>query len=157
MKISLLVIGKTTTQYINEGIEEYVVRVNRFLPFSIRIIPDIKTTRRLTVQAQKEAEGRQILEYLNNSDYVVLLDERGREMTSREFAGFIEQKLQVVQKNLVFIVGGPYGFSESVYARANFLLSLSRMTFPHELVRLFFTEQIYRAVSISHNLPYHHD
>lgn len=106
---------------------------------------------------QKEAEGMRILEQIQTSDHLVLLDERGREYTSRQFAGFIDKKVQTVAKNLVFVIGGPYGFSQAVYNRADALLSLSKMTFPHELIRLFFVEQLYRAFSITANLPYHHD
>lgn len=157
MKIVLLVVGKTTTGFIKDGVEEYAGRINRFMPFEIRVIPDIKTTRKISEQAQKDAEGKLILAQLQPADHVVLLDERGKEMTSREFSGFIEKKAQIVQKNLVFIVGGPYGFSPEVYAKANSMLSLSKMTFPHEMIRLFFTEQIYRAMTISRNMPYHHD
>ena len=157
MKILLLVVGKTSTGFVRVGMEEYAGRINRFMPFEIKVIPDIKTTRKLTENAQKEAEGIQILAQIQPTDHVVLLDEHGKEMTSREFSSFIEQKAQTVQKNMIFVVGGPYGFSQAVYERANSLLSLSRMTFPHELVRLFFTEQIYRAITISRNMPYHHD
>ena len=157
MKIVLCVVGKTTTGYVKEGVEEYASRVRRFLPFDLKIIPDIRTTKKITIQAQKEAEGVQILSQVASSDYVVLLDERGREFTSRGFSEFIEHKAQTLQKNIIFVVGGPYGFSEAVYTRADMLLSLSKMTFPHELIRLFFTEQIYRALTISRNRPYHHD
>ena len=157
MKIILMVVGKTSTKFVREGVEEYAGRINRFMPFEIKVIPDIKTTRKLTELAQKEAEGTQILAHVQPTDHMVLLDERGKEMTSREFSTFIEQKSQTVPKNMSFVVGGPYGFSQEVYTRANSLLSLSKMTFPHELVRLFFTEQIYRAITISRNMPYHHD
>ncbi len=157
MKIILMVVGKTSTKFVREGVEEYAGRINRFMPFEIKVIPDIKTTRKLTELAQKEAEGTQILAHVQPTDHMVLLDERGKEMTSREFSTFIEQKSQTVPKNMIFVVGGPYGFSQEVYTRANSLLSLSKMTFPHELVRLFFTEQIYRAITISRNMPYHHD
>ena len=157
MKIILMVVGKTSTKFVREGVEEYAGRINRFMPFEIKVIPDIKTTRKLTELAQKEAEGTQILAHVQPTDHMVLLDERGKEMTSREFSTFIEQKSQTVPKNMIFVVGGPYGFSQEVYTRANSLLSLSKMTFPHELVRLFFTVQIYRAITISRNMPYHHD
>lgn len=157
MKIVLCMVGKTTTSYIREGVEEYAGRIGRFIPFDMRVIPDIKTSRKLTEQAQKEAEGVQILSQLSASDYVVLLDERGRELTSRGFSDFIEKKTQTVQKNLVFVIGGPYGFSKAVYERADMQLSLSKMTFPHELIRVFITEQIYRALTIARNMPYHHD
>lgn len=157
MKIVLCVVGKTSTDYIRVGVDEYAGRIRRFIPFDIRVIPDIKTTKKLTEQAQKDAEGEQILAQLSASDYVVLLDERGKELTSRGFSEFIEKKAQTVQKNLVFVIGGPYGFSKAVYNRADMQLSLSKMTFPHELIRIFITEQIYRALTIARNMPYHHD
>lgn len=157
MKICLMVVGKTTTEYIKKGTDEYAGRIGRFMPYEIKVIPDVKTSKKMTPQAQKEAEGECILSQLQPTDHVVLLDERGKEYTSRQFAEFIEQKSITFPKNLVFIVGGPYGFSQKVYDRANSMLSLSKMTFPHELIRLFFTEQIYRAMTIINNLPYHHD
>lgn len=157
MKICLMVVGKTTTEYIKKGTDEYAGRIGRFMPYEIKVIPDVKTSKKMTPQAQKESEGECILLQLQPTDHVVLLDERGKEYTSRQFAEFIEQKSITVPKNLVFIVGGPYGFSQKVYDRANSMLSLSKMTFPHELIRLFFTEQIYRAMTIINNLPYHHD
>lgn len=157
MKIILLTVGKTTSSYIRTGIEEYTARISRFMPFELRVIPDVRTSKKMTERNQKESEGEAILSQLQPTDHVVLLDERGKEMTSRDFSAFIQDKAISLPKNLVFIVGGPYGFSDAVYSRANSLLSLSRMTFPHELVRLFFVEQIYRAMTISHNLPYHHD
>lgn len=157
MKIVLLVVGKTTTAFLREGIEEYSSRVNRFIPFEIKVVADVKTSKKMTPEQQKEAEGVRILENVQSSDNLILLDERGKEYTSRQFSAFIEQKAQVVSKNLIFVVGGPYGFSKPVYDRANGMLSLSKMTFPHEMIRLFFTEQLYRALSITANLPYHHD
>jgi 23S rRNA (pseudouridine1915-N3)-methyltransferase len=157
MKIVLMVVGKTTTGFLREGIEEYAARVNRFMPFEIRVIADVKTTKKITPEQQKEAEGCKILEQVQAADNLILLDERGKEYTSRQFSAFIEQKAQTVSKNLIFVVGGPYGFSPAVYSRANGMLSLSKMTFPHEMIRLFFVEQLYRAMSITANLPYHHD
>lgn len=157
MKIILMVVGKTTTDYIRKGIDEYAGRIGKFIPFEIKILPDIKTSKKMTEESQKAAEGVSILSQVTPSDHVVLLDERGKEMSSRDFAAFIENKAINLPKNLIFVVGGPYGFSKEVYDRANSLLTLSKMTFPHELVRLFFVEQIYRAMTISHNMPYHHD
>ena len=157
LDILLLTIGKTSISYVKEGIAEYVKRLKRFLPYSILELPDARKAGKISEQEQKEAEGEQILRGLNDSDMVVLLDERGKEYTSREFAGFMERAMGSGRKRLVFVVGGPYGFSKRVYDRADSLLSLSRMTFNHEMVRLFFTEQIYRGVSILHGLPYHHD
>ena len=157
MKIILSLVGKTTTGYLREGIEEYARRVNRYIPFEIRVLPDVKTTKKLTEEKQKEAEGELMLAQLQPGDHVVLLDERGQQLTSREFSDYIARKAQTVSKQLVFMVGGPYGFSPAVYARANDKLSLSKMTFPHELVRLFFVEQLYRAMTIQRHEPYHHD
>lgn len=157
MKIILSLVGKTTTAYLREGIDEYAKRVNRYIPFEIRVLPDIKSTKKMTEQKQKEAEGELMLAQLQPGDHVVLLDERGAEMTSRGFAEYLEKKSLTVAKQIVFMVGGPYGFSKEVYERANDKMSLSKMTFPHELVRLFFVEQLYRAMTIQRNEPYHHD
>jgi 23S rRNA (pseudouridine1915-N3)-methyltransferase len=157
MKITLMVVGRTTSANLRTGIEEYTKRINRYIPFDIVELPDVKTSRKLTEEKQKEAEGEMMLSRIQSADYVVLLDERGKEMTSREFSQTLERKAQTVAKQLYFIVGGPYGFSPAVYARANEKMSLSKMTFPHEMVRLFFTEQLYRAYTIQRNEPYHHD
>lgn len=157
MKITLLLIGKTTTKYMQEGIELYVKRLAHYIPFEIRLLPDIKASKTLSSEKQKEMESLICLSAIGQSDYVVLLDERGKEMTSREFAGYIDKKMITVPKNLVFVIGGPYGFTESMYARANEKLSLSKMTFSHEMIRLFFVEQIYRAMTILNGEPYHHD
>ena len=158
MKIQLLVVGSTTISYVRNGIEEFTDRIRRFpTPFEIKVVADVKTLKKSTPDAQKQAEGTAILANVQNSDHLVLLDERGRQYTSREFAAFIEQKGVAGVRNLIFVVGGPYGFSDEVYNRANSMLSLSKMTFPHELVRLFFVEQIYRAYTISANVPHHLD
>lgn len=157
MKILLLAVGKTTTLYINTGIENYLKRVGHYLPVDLQVIPDVKATKALTEEAQKQREGTAMLAALQPGDVVVLLDERGREFTSREFSGYIDKKMVQGIKRLVFIVGGPYGFSPEMYARANEKISLSRMTFTHEMVRLFFIEQIYRAMTILRGEPYHHD
>lgn len=152
-----MVVGKTTTPYIAEGIDEYTRRVERFVPFNIHVIPDLKNAGKLSTLKQKEMEGAKILESLTPGDCVILLDEHGKELTSRELSAFIERKSVEVSGRLVFVVGGPYGFSDEVYQRANGKLSLSRLTFPHELVRLFFVEQLYRAYTIARSMPYHHD
>lgn len=157
MKITLLVIGKTNTASIASGIDDYASRVNRYIPFEIVTLPDARASRSMTETKQKEAEGKLILGALRPGDRLVLLDERGAELTSRQFSEMLERRAQTVAKRLVFAVGGPYGFSEEVYARADEKLSLSKMTFPHELVRLFFVEQLYRAQTISRGEPYHHD
>lgn len=157
MKILLLAVGKITTPYINTGIENYLKRVGHYIPVDLQVIPDVKATKALTEEAQKQREGTAILAALQPGDVVVLLDERGREFTSREFSEYLDKKMIQGIKRLVFIVGGPYGFSQEMYARANEKISLSRMTFTHEMVRLFFIEQIYRAMTILRGEPYHHD
>lgn len=157
MKITLMVVGKTGSANLRAGIEEYSRRINRYIPFEILELSDVKTSRKLTEEKQKESEGEMMLSRIQPGDTVVLLDERGREMTSREFSAYLEKKTLTVPRQLWFVVGGPYGFSPAVYARANEKLSLSKMTFPHEMVRLFFTEQLYRAMTIQRNEPYHHD
>ncbi len=157
MRICLLTIGKTSTGYLRDGIEEYASRISRMGQFEVRCLPDVKASRKLTIELQKNSEGELILDQFQNGDYVILLDERGREYTSREFSSLMDGLSHTVGKTLYFVVGGPYGFSADVYARANAMISLSKMTFPHEMVRLFFVEQLYRAFAISRNLPYHHD
>ena len=157
MKISLIVVGKTVHSYLNQGIDEYTKRISRYCPFSIQYIADAKTTKSLSQEQQKQLEGDNIAAALDKSDYVVLLDEHGKEFTSVDFSAYIERKMQSVPKRLVFIIGGPYGFSKEIYGRANEKISLSKMTFPHDLIRLVFTEQLYRAFSIIHHEPYHHE
>lgn len=157
MKISLLVVGKTVHSYLNQGIDEYTKRISRYCPFSIQYIADAKTTKSLSQEQQKQLEGDNIAAALDKSDYIVLLDEHGKEFTSVDFSAYIERKMQSVPKRLVFIIGGPYGFSKEIYGRANEKISLSKMTFPHDLIRLVFTEQLYRAFSIIHHEPYHHE
>lgn len=157
MKITLMVVGKTASANLRSGIEEYTRRINRYFPFEIIELPDVKTSKKLTEEKQKEAEGDLMLARIQPGDFVVLLDEYGRQVTSREFAVDLERKAVSLPRQLFYIVGGPYGFSPEVYARANEKLSLSKMTFPHEMVRLFFTEQLYRAFTILRNEPYHHD
>ena len=157
MKIELFVVGKTNHNYLSPGIEDYLKRINRYIQFSIRCISDAKNTKNLSQQQQKNAEGQNILVAIDNSDYVVLLDEHGKEYKSIEFASLIDKKMQTVAKRLVFVVGGPYGFSEDVYKQTNEKISLSKMTFPHDLIRLIFVEQLYRAFSILNHEPYHHE
>ncbi len=157
MKIVLLTVGKTSTKYIADATDEFVRRVNRYAPMEVVTVPDLKSTRGLTEDVQKQREGAAILASLQGGDHVCLLDERGKELTSREFAGMIDRRMSQGLKRLVFVIGGPYGFSQEVYDRADSKLSLSRMTFTHEMVRLFFTEQVYRAMTIMRGEPYHHD
>lgn len=157
MKIVLAAIGKTTTQYIRTGIDIYLDRVQHYIPVQTCIIPDIKTTKTITEAAQKEREGMALLQMLQPGDRLILLDERGKRMTSRQFSESIERHMISGCKRVVYAVGGPYGFSSRVYERADGKLSLSDMTFPHEMVRLFFAEQLYRAMTIMRGEPYHHD
>lgn len=140
-----------------EAVERYCRRLVHYIPFEYAVIPDVKNTRAMSEAVQKETEGAKIMAALSPRDFVVLLDERGKELTSREFAAYIDRRTLSLAGNLVFVIGGPYGFSEAVYKRADDKLSLSRMTFPHEMVRLFFAEQLYRAMSILRGEPYHHD
>lgn len=157
MKIELMVIGRTGARYLQDGIDGYIKRLSHYVPFELRCLPDIKTTKSLTEERQKELEGELFLSQLQPGDCLVLLDERGKELTSREFASYIDRKMVSVPKRMLFVIGGPYGFSKAVYDRADDKLSLSRMTFSHEMVRLFFTEQLYRAMTILRGEPYHHD
>lgn len=157
MEIELLTVGKTTIKFVNEGIEEYTKRLKHYIPYKITPLPDIKKTTSLGAERQKEAEGEIILSKLQNSDFVILLDERGKEYTSMEFSSFLEKQMVAGRKKVVFVVGGPYGFSQAVYDRADGKVSLSKMTFNHEMVRLFFTEQVYRSMTILRGEPYHHE
>lgn len=156
MEICLIVIGKTSTKYISEGISEYEKRLRRYVPFTIHYLPDCRRNANMTQQRQKDIEGQYILQKLSTSDRVVLLDEKGVQQTSEAFATLLDRRMASGLKRLVFIVGGPYGFSKEVYERADALFSLSKMTFNHEMVRLFFIEQVYRAMTILRGEPYHH-
>ena len=156
MKITLLVVGKTTDAHIETLIQDYQKRLTHYVPFSMVVIPELKNTKSLTMEQQKLAEGELILRYLTPSTDMILLDERGREYRSVEFADFLQKKMSS-GRDVVFVVGGPYGFSEAVYERANGKISLSQMTFSHQMVRLFLIEQIYRAMTILRGEPYHHE
>lgn len=156
MTIELITVGRTRTEYVVEGITEYLKRLRRYVPFQITELPDVKNAGKISQEEQKEAEGQLILGKLSVSDHVMLLDERGRQLSSEEFASRLEAILASGRKRLVMIIGGPYGFSKAVYNRADELLSLSKMTFNHEMVRLFITEQVYRAMTILKGEPYHH-
>lgn len=157
MKILLLTVGKTTKSFLREGIDEYVGRLKHYVPFEIQSVADVKGGKKLSQEQQKVAEGKSILACLDSSDHVVLLDERGKEMRSLELAEYMNRRMLSGVKRLVFVVGGPYGFSGEVYQRANDKLSLSKMTFSHEMIRLLFVEQIYRAYTIINHEPYHHE
>lgn len=156
MKTELLLVGKTVNKHFIAGINDYVERTKHYMPFNITVIPELKNTKALTEEQQKEREGDLILQKLQSSDTVVLLDEHGKELRSIEFADWLQRK-QNTTRRLVFIIGGPYGFSNAVYERANEKLSLSKMTFSHQMVRLIFCEQIYRACTIIRGEPYHHE
>ncbi len=156
MKITFLCVGKTDLGYLNEGIEVYRKRVARYAPFELGQLNDLKSTQNLAIPEIKEREGLLILKYIIDTDYLVLLDAAGKQYTSPDFARYIEQMQLRNTKHLLFLCGGAYGFSPAVYQRANAQISLSPMTFSHQLVRLVFMEQLYRAFSILHHEPYHH-
>ena len=156
MKTTLILVGKTVNKHFIAGINDYVERIGHYMPFDIVTIPELKNTKKLTEQQQKTAEGELILKQLQPSDTVVLLDEHGKEMRSIEFAAWTEKK-QLTARRLVYVIGGPYGFAEEVYKRANEMMSLSRVTFSRQMVRLVFVEQVYRACTIIKGEPYHHE
>jgi 23S rRNA (pseudouridine1915-N3)-methyltransferase len=157
MKTTLILVGKTTDKHIAALIDDYTSRLQHYAPFEMTVIPELKNTKSLSEQQQKQAEGELILRQLQPSDHVVLLDERGKTFRSVKLAAWMTKKQQAAQRRLVFVVGGPYGFSEDVYRRANEQLSLSPMTFSHQMVRLVFVEQLYRAHTIIKGEPYHHE
>ncbi|MCC8072466.1 MAG: 23S rRNA (pseudouridine(1915)-N(3))-methyltransferase RlmH [Bacteroidales bacterium] len=159
MKILILVVGRTSTDYLRRGIDLYLDRLSHYLPVEMKVIADVKPSKTsLAPERQKELEGEAILSQLTAGDRLVLLDEKGEELTSRQLAARLEKiSAQGSCRRLVYAIGGPYGFSEAVYRKAQGLLSLSRMTFSHEMVRLFFVEQLYRAMTIIRGEPYHHD
>ena len=154
MKIEFWVLGKTSFKYLDQGIQDYEKRLKRFTDFQIVIIPDIKANDPKTFITK---EAKQILERIKPEDQLILLDDKGKSFTSLEFAEEIEKRQMLQQKKIIFLVGGAYGFDESVYNRANALLSLSSMTFSHQIIRLIFLEQLYRAFTIIKGLPYHHE
>lgn len=157
MKILLLVIGKTDAAYIRAGIEEYEKRLSRYVPYEMKVLPDVKHSKNMSEALQKEKEGEMILGEFLGTDFVVLLDEKGKQYSSVVFSEFLAQKMLNGTKRLVFVVGGPYGFAEAVYQRANDKISLSKMTFSHQMVRMIFAEQLYRAMTIMRGEPYHHE
>ncbi len=157
MKISLILLGKTQLDYIDEGIKIYFDRIQHYIPFEITIIKSVKKYGSNDIQQIKTAEGNEILKKLKPGDYVVLLDEKGKGISSSEFAIFIENKLASGVKNMIFIIGGAYGFSDNIYLKANEKISLSKMTFSHQLARLIFVEQLYRAFTIIKGENYHHE
>lgn len=156
MKITLLLTGKTEEDYIIKGCLIYEQRLKHYLSFETIIIPSLKNAKALSIDQQKQKEGELIFKFIQPSDKLFLLDEKGKEHTSVQFSAFLQQQMNSGIKNLVFVVGGPYGFSDELYKRANGKISLSKMTFSHQMVRLFFVEQLYRAMTILKNEPYHH-
>lgn len=157
MKIELAVIGKTSIGYLKQGIDEYIKRLKHYVPFEIKYIDDIKNTKNISEDQQKRTEGAKILSLLDKSDFVVLLDEHGKEYTSIQYSSYIQKRMLSGAKKVVFVIGGPYGFSQEVYDRANDKISFSKMTFNHEMIRLIFTEQLYCAYTIINHEPYHHE
>ena len=156
MKTKLLSIGKTEENYLKEGIELYIKKIGHYFPFEYEELPALKQTKNLTVSEQKKREGEMLLKKIAASDTLILLDESGKQYSSVEFSDFLQQKMLQNHKQIVFVIGGAYGFSQEVYQRKNHALSLSSMTFSHQMVRLIFLEQLYRSASILKNEPYHH-
>lgn len=156
MKTTLILVGKTNGKLYNAAIDDYEQRISHYMPFSIKVLPELRSTKSLTEEQQKSKEGEMILKNISPSDTVVLLDEHGGEYRSIEYARWLEKKRNG-GRNLVFVIGGPYGFSDAVYGRANEKISLSKMTFSHQMVRLIFVEQLYRACTIIKGEPYHHE
>lgn len=156
MQITLLAIGKTDNKELQVLIAEYQNRLGRYIKFSFDIIPDIKNAKNLSETQQKQKEGDLLLSKIATSDTVVLLDEHGKQMDSVSFSSYLQKHMNAGIKKLIFVIGGPYGFSQDVYARAQGKLALSKMTFSHQMVRLFFMEQLYRGFTILRNEPYHH-
>ncbi len=157
MKIALMQTGKTSEKHIAEGVDNYSARIRKFSGFEIITISDLKNTRNMPLREQKSIEGKKILKLLGRDDYIVLLDEKGKEFRSIEFAGWLQKKSLNPGKRIVFIIGGPWGFSDELLEKADLKMSLSRMTFSHQMVRLLFTEQLYRAFTIIKGEPYHHE
>jgi 23S rRNA (pseudouridine1915-N3)-methyltransferase len=157
MKITLILVGKTTDKNLQTLLDMYFKRLQHYVRFETIVIPDLKNTKKLSETVQKEQEGQQILQKLQASDMLVLLDENGKTFSSITFSDWLQKQMNAGIRNLCFVVGGPYGFSEALYQRAQAKISLSKMTFSHQMVRLFFSEQLYRAFTILNNEPYHHD
>lgn len=156
MKITLLAIGKTDDKNLETLIKMYSQRLGHYVPFNLEVIPDIKKAKNLSEDQQKQLEGAEILKRTTTADHLILLDEKGNSYTSVKFANFLQKKMNSGLKNLIFVIGGPYGFSPEIYERAQVKVSLSQMTFSHQMVRLFVVEQLYRGFTILRNEPYHH-
>lgn len=156
MQVTLLCIGKTGKKFLEEGEQEYLKRLRHYISFQLQIIPDIKQAKNLSQSQIKQREGELILEKIGATDTLILLDEKGKEYNSLDFSNYLQDQFNRGGKHLYFVVGGPYGFSDAIYQRSNGKISLSQMTFSHQMIRLFFIEQVYRAMTILKNEPYHH-
>jgi len=156
LKTLLIAIGKTDEEYLKFGIDKFVDRVKRYMPFEFQVLPDIKQSKNLSEIQQKEKEGELLLKNFQAGDFIVLLDENGKQMSSVRFSQWLNNQMVNSPKRLVFVIGGPYGFSKQIYNMSNYKLSLSEMTFSHQMIRLFFVEQLYRANAILKGEPYHH-
>ncbi len=156
MTIKLIAIGKTDSKQLQELIQIYTNRLQHYIKFTLDIIPDIKNVKNLSEKQQKEKEGELILKKITTTDVLILLDENGKQFSSIEFSNYLQKKMNAGNKQLVFVIGGPYGFSDDVYKKAQGKISLSKMTFSHQMVRLFIVEQLYRGYTILKNEPYHH-
>lgn len=157
MKVEFWVIGKTSFDYLDKGNDIYLNRIKHYVPFKMEVIPDIKNRKKLSTDQIKTKEGEVVLSKLNSGDFLILMDENGKHRTSVDFSDYLQGLLQQSYKRLIFLIGGAYGFSEEVYNRANTKMSLSKMTFSHQMVRVIFLEQFYRAMTIMKNEPYHHE
>lgn len=157
MEICVISVGKVVSEWISKGIGIFESRIAHYIKYSSLTIPDIKNSKSLSIENIKEEEGKAILANINSSDFIVLMDEKGKEFTSREFASWNQKKMNSGIKRLVIIIGGPYGFSHTLYSKANSLIALSKLTLTHEMARLILTEQLYRAMTILKGEPYHHD
>ena len=157
MKIALLQVGKTSERYLAEGIAAFEERIRKYSAFEIITIPDLRSTRSMPVKDQKAREGEKLLHFFNKDDYIVILDDKGKEFSTMEFSSWLEKILILQKKRILFVTGGAWGFSDEVYRKADMRLSLSRLTFSHQMVRLLFIEQLYRAFTVIKGEPYHHE
>ncbi len=157
MKIALLQVGKTSDKNISEVFDLYSGRIRKYSAFELITVPELKNTKNMAITEQKKMEGKKILQIVASDDYVVLLDERGKEMRTVEFARWMEKMFMLTGKRIVFVIGGPWGFSDEIYERADSKIALSKLTFPHQLVRLLFIEQLYRVFTVIKGEPYHHE
>ncbi len=157
MKITLVQTGKTGEKYISDGVAEYSARIRKYAPFETITIPDLRNTKNMPHDEQRHKEGRQILQMILSDDFVIVLDDKGKEFTTKEFASQIEKIFLLSKKRMVFVIGGPWGFSADVFTRADLKISLSRLTFSHQMVRLLFAEQLYRVFTVIKGDPYHHE